>query len=610
VENVIFEKFIMEKSIKRIRNLFLVSVILVHCLSLNAQTNDRMDKMWGESKASAHALKNGRGKFFDKSNFGMFIHWGLFSHIGGKWKGKTYYGIGEWIMNPRMAGIPVEEYKKVAEEFNPKDFDAMSIARLAKDAGMKYIIVDSKHHDGFALFDSDVDEFNIADATPFGRDPMKELAEACRETGLGFGFYYSHNQDWTTPGGTGGPEKHADGTPATFEDYFYSKCKPQVREICTNYGDLDFIWFDTPGKMKKELVEELVELVRELQPNAMLCSRVGYGLGDYVSQGDMEVPHQNIDGLWETCDTNNDSWSYTWYDNNFKSPAMILHRLISTVARGGTYLFNVGPDGNGIVPQIGQKFLREAGKWINRYPYVIYDAGSSPWGHALAWGDVTTQGNSLFLSVFEWPDDGKLYLPGYDGRIVSASLMSGNGSQEIFYQQEKGWTVFEVPCKKADSFVSVIELKLDSDVKNIDVNAFHGIYPNIVTTLLVDFADVSGAEKKSVRWMEKFGEWKKVNQVSKWEKNGKAVWTVQVFEPGFYYLDLRHKGEGKLVWRTVTDEGSIVQNQQPATEKYQTRRMGIIEFKNPGRHTISVSLAEGDAETASLESITIRNLEY
>jgi alpha-L-fucosidase len=432
---------------------------------------------------------------------------------------------------------------------------------------------------------------------------MKELSAACHDIGLGFGFYYSHNQDWTAPGGSGGPNKNPDGTPATFANYFYGKCKPQVKEICSNYGDIDFIWFDTPGNMPKEFVVELAELVRELQPNAMLCSRIGHGMGDYASKGDMEVPPRNIPGLWETCDTNNDSWAFAWYDNNFKSPKEILFRLISTVARGGTYLFNVGPDGKGNIPVIGAKFLQETGKWIRNYPQVIYAAGSSPWQHALPWGDVTTKGNSLFLSVLEWPQNGLLYLPGLESKIVSAELLNG---PNISYKIENGWTVFEVPCKPADSPVSVIEVKLDVEAESAKVNATHGIYPNIQTTLLAEFAEVSGAEKKEIKWMEKFGEWKHVNQISQWQKNGKAQWAVEVKDPGYYYLGLNYKGEGRLVWLTTTDEGILVQNQQPATEKYDQYNMGILEFKTPGKHTISVSLVEGNPETSSLQSLVIK----
>lgn len=565
-----------------------------------------MDKMWGDAKVSIDALKEGRGKLFDESNFGMFIHWGLFSDLGGKWKDKTYYGIGEWLMSPRVAGIPPEEYKQVAGQFNPIDFDAKAIAKLAKDAGMKYIIITSKHHEGFAMFDSAVDDFNIVDATPFNRDPMKELSEACREIGLGFGFYYSHNQDWTTPGGTRGPSVNEDGSPATFEEYFYKKCKPQVREICTNYGTIDFIWFDTPGTMKKELVVEMEEMVRELQPNAMLCSRIGHGLGDYVSLGDMEVPPLNHEGLWETCDTNNDSWSYAWYDNNFKGPKEILHRLISTVGRGGTYLFNIGPDGNGNVPEIGAQFLRETGEWIEKYPQVVYGAGSSPWGHALSWGDVTTKDNSLFLSVFDWPQDGKLYVPGLESNIVSAEILTGDTTQKIDFEKQNDWTIFKVPYKPADAKVSVIEVKLDVLASEAMVNGTHGIYPNIKTEILTDFANVSGAEKKSIRWMEKFGEWKKTTQVSKWTKEGKAEFKLNVLKPGYYYLDLNYKGEDRLVWKATTDEGVLVQNQQAATEKYAVNRMGIVEFKTAGEHTLTVSLVEGNPETSSLKSIIIK----
>ncbi|WP_430931226.1 alpha-L-fucosidase [Saccharicrinis sp. 156] len=592
-------------------------IILICCVSiLQAQNrsgkekNESMDEMWGEATVAVDALKSGRGKLFDESNFGMFIHWGLFSHLGGKWNGKTYYGIGEWIMSPRVAGIPPEEYKKIADEFNPSEFNAKAIAQLAKNAGMKYIIITSKHHEGFAMFDSKVDDFNIVDASPFGRDPMKELSDACHEIGLGFGFYYSHNQDWTAPGGTSGPTTNADGTPATFDDYFYRKCKPQVKEICSNYGKIDFIWFDTPGGMKKELVVELADLVRELQPEAMLCSRIGFGLGDYVTHGDMEVPSRNLDILWESCDTNNDSWSYAWYDNNFKGPKEILHRLISTVGRGGTYLFNIGPDGTGKVPDIGEKFLIEAGKWISRYPQVIYNAGSSPWGHAQAWGDVTTKGNSLFLSVFDWPQDGKLYLPGMKSKIVSAHLLNGDDkSKAINFSKHNDWVVIDVPGAPTDSPVSVIELKLDTEAKKAKADTLFGIYPNIKTELLTEFSKVSGAKQESIRWMEKFGEWKRTTQVAHWVENGKAVWTVNVQKPGYYYLDLNYKGEDRLVWKTETDEGVIVQNQQAATEVYQCYSMGIIEFKTAGKHTITVSLVEGSSETSSLKSIVIKPIQ-
>ncbi|GAA3651524.1 alpha-L-fucosidase [Flavivirga jejuensis] len=566
-----------------------------------------MEEMWGETKVSVDALKNGKGKFFDESNFGMFIHWGLFSNLGGVWNNKTYYGIGEWIMNPRMAGIPVEDYKQIAKDFNPTEFDAKKIAQLAKDAGMKYIIITSKHHEGFAMFDSKVSDFDIVDATPFGRDPMHELSNACHELGLGFGFYYSHNQDWTTPGGTRGPKLDKNGKTASFKDYFYNKCKPQVKEICTNYGDIDFVWFDTPGDMKKKYVVELAAMVRELQPKAMMCSRVGYGLGDYASVGDMEVPTKRIQGLWETCDTNNDSWSYAWYDNNFKSPKVIISRLVETVARGGSYLFNVGPNNMGTVPEIGAEFLRESGKWLQKYPQVVYDAGPSPWDYKLPWGDVTTKENSMYLAVSEWPTDGKLYLPGLKTDIQSAKLLNPEGkSKSITFKQEKDkWVVFDIPYRAPEKLISIIELKF-KDGKTVVVNDDElGVYPNSETELITEFGEVTNAEQKNLRWMEKFGEWKHANQVGNWEENSSVKWNVDVQKAGYYYANLCYAGTGRLVWKIATNDGVTIQNQQAATEKYVSYNMGLLEFKKPGKHTISVSLVEGDKVSSSLKSLIL-----
>lgn len=185
-----------------------------------------MDALWGEQAAQMDAAESERGQLFEQSNYAMFVHWGLYSHIANQYKGKTYYGIGEWIMHPQMADIPSEEYMPLAKEFNPVHFDADAIARLAKGAGMKYVVITAKHHDGFAMYDSETNVFKIIDATPFDRDPMKELAEACAKHGLGLGFYYSHNQDWTYPGGTGGPTTTEQGESADFTYYYENKCRP------------------------------------------------------------------------------------------------------------------------------------------------------------------------------------------------------------------------------------------------------------------------------------------------------------------------------------------------------------------------------------------------
>ena len=567
-----------------------------------------MDYMWGKQIVLDQGLLEERSQLFKNSKFAMFIHCGLYSNLGGVWKDKTYYGIGEWIMNPRLGNIPADEYMEKAIEFNPTKFDAKAVAKLAKDAGMKYIIITSKHHEGFAMFDSKASAFNIVDATPFKRDPMKELSQACKEIGLGFGFYYSHNQDWTSPGATGGPMLDENNKKASFENYFYNKCLPQVKEICSNYGNLDFVWFDTPGNMEGKFIMELVKTVRKLQPKAMLCSRVGFGLGDYISQGDMEVPLSNIDGLWETCDTDNDSWSYTWYDENFKSSKEILQRLISTVARGGNYLFNIGLKGTGEIPELGQLFLEKTGEWIKKYPFVIYGAGSSPWGKAFPWGDITTQRDKLYLNIYDWPKDGKIHLPGFDGKIVSVKLLTENKSLDVPHLKENDWTIFSLPGTQSDYPISVVEVALASDQFTVDKTI--GIIPNHKNLLHVEHSEVYNVKREEIRWMEKFGEWKHVNQASNWETSGKVSWEINIKKPGFYHLGLSFKGNGRLVWRVQTKEGKIVQNQHEATNKYALYDLGLIEFKNPGRNTISVSLIEGDTKSSSLKAIELTSIEF
>ena len=590
------------KSITRTHSVLAAACFAACHLAPASAEQETMDRMWGDTTAVEGIEASGRAALFRDGKYGMFVHWGLYSHLGGEWDGETFYGIGEWIMN-RMR-IPRDEYMAIANEFNPTEFDAEEMVRLAKQAGMRWIIITSKHHDGFAMFGSE-HPFNIVDATPFGRDPMKELAAACREAGLGFGFYYSHNYDWTAPGGHMGPEKNDDGTPATFEGYFNEKCRPQVVELCTNYGELSFIWFDTPGGMPEEKVRALAELVREKQPNALLCSRIGRGLGDYVSLGDMEIPLVNREGLWETCDTTNDSWSYSSYDTNWKGPREILHRLVSTVARGGSYLLNVGPDGKGRIPEKAAQYLIEAGEWIQDHPQVIYSASASPWGHAQPWGDVTRSGNTLNVVVFDWPADRRIHLPGIEGAPESAMLITSNGEKRpVAVEEAGGWMVLDASdAADADvtsTMAAVIELHFDTPPS---IDRTPGIHPNATRVLSTEFANVRDAEKRKRSWMEKFGEWKFAMQVSDWQPGGVAEWEVNVAEAGDYHISLTYRGEDRLVWSVGTSEGASIRNQQAASPVYHTYPIGIIRFDEPGSHTVSVSLVDGNPETSSLESI-------
>lgn len=578
---------------------------MVGALLTGSAQSEQMDEMWGESTVKLRAENAERGELFDEGNYAMFIHWGLYSLLGNKVDGKTYYGIGEWIMDPQMAGIPVKEYNRLAGSFNPTDFDAKAIAKLAKDAGMKYIVITAKHHDGFAMYDSKACDFNIVDATPWKTDPMKDLSAACREIGLGFGFYYSHSQDWTFPGGRKGPTHDENGKPASFDDYFVKKCLPQVEELTTEYGPIELIWFDTPGGMKKEYVEQLVEVVRKNQPKALVSGRAGHNLGDYQTLGDMEVPHHNVEGMWESVDTTNDSWAYAWYDENWKSPKEILHRLIACVGRGGTYMLNIGPDRKGAVPERAAHSLSEAGDWIHRYPQVVYGTDASPWGHALPWGDITVKGDRLFLSVFEWPASGKLYLPGLKNGIKSAQLLNGKESQSIAHSKSNGWTVFELPARAPEELASVIEVQLDGAP---DVDPTFGVDPNIGTLMLAEFATPAGAKIVKDRWMEKFGEWKCEYPVRKWTPNSKVVWEVEVLEAGDYKASLTYAGEGRIVWGVGVVGGEQIQNQQNSSHNYQEFPIGWLNFPKPGKYKVAVTCIEGNLEETKLKALRLTSL--
>jgi alpha-L-fucosidase len=588
----------MNNLMNNLMKLLFVAIILQFNCQLVAQ---EMDKMWGEqNEKNMEEVK--RGRFFEWGNYAMFIHWGLYSQIANKWEGKTYYGISEWIMNKNMADIPVDEYKATARNFYPEKFDAKQFAQLAKDAGMKYIIITSKHHDGFAMYHSQCNKFNIVDATPFKRDPMKELSEACRELGLGFGFYYSHNQDWTYPGGTGGPKVDHEGNPKTFDDYFTEKCLPQVEEITKNYGEIELVWFDTPGRMPKQYAKQLVDVVHRNQPKALVSGRVGFNMGDYSTLGDMEVPIENVEGLWEGVDVTNDSWGYAWYDQNWKTPAQILNSLISTVARGGTYMLNVGPDPSGQVPEAAQLSLRLTGKWIERYPQVIYHAEPSPWKHALPWGDVVVNEGKLLLAVFDWPASGKLYLPGLESEVVSAKLLTAGKPQKLNFSKEEKWTVINVPYSAPEKTVSVIELSVKGDIK---VDNVQSIDPELGLILYAKFSIPENGKVRKTSWMEKFGEWKRRYQIDNWDENTSVTWEFEIKTAGRYFVELTASGAGPRVWNVKTDEGCEIQNRQNTSAIYHSQPVGWISFEKPGKHTVTVTIPEGDRTTTSLAEIKL-----
>lgn len=536
---------------------------------------------------------------FEDGNYAMFIHFGLYSKLEGVWKDKIYYGNAEWIMNPAQAGIPVDEYMAEAATFNPSGFDADAIVSLAKDAGMQYIIITSKHHEGFAMFDSQASDFNIVDATPLGRDIIGELAEACHREGLGIGFYYSQFQDWTAPGGGYGPRTGKDGREVSFDEYFRTKCLPQVNELTTRYGDVQLIWFDTPADMPARYSEELVSLVRKNQPNALVSSRVGNGLGDYQTLSDMEVPVANHEGRWEGIDVTQVGWGYSRYDNEWKSPGYIVRNLVSTIARGGTWMLNVGPKADGTIPEMAAAALRKSGEWVRRHPEAVHAAGPSPWGHALPWGDAVTQGDHLELVVFDWPSDGKLRLHGLRSKVKSASI---NG-RKLSFKSEGDWLTVMVPEAMPEEPATVIELRLDSPA---EADGGLAADPRGTTVFPVEFAAARNCTVERTGWMEKFGEWKTRNVIQRFEPSSSATWTVAFKESGVFALDLEYLGgDDPVEWKVALDGEDVLVDMHRCTAAYAWYPLGWIKVDSPGTHTLTLSPSGGGIASAKVAAMRL-----
>jgi alpha-L-fucosidase len=423
-------------------------------------------------KLDSPAEVSARLAWWSEARYGMFIHWGLYSQWGSHYPGadgKLLNGKSEHMM--RHLRLPFALYSTIAEVFNPTKFNPDEWASAAKNAGMKYVIITAKHHDGFAMFKSPSQPYNIVDRGPFKRDVIRELSEACRRQGLKFGVYYSLGRDWADPDVP--TEVKADGNRRSndwdfpFEDrkdfskYFERKVKPQVRELLTQYGPISLMWFDTPERISPAQSEELMRLIHELQPECIVNQRVGNRLGDY-RVAEQSVPDAGYSDPWETCMTLNKHWGYYLGDENWKSTETVVRTLIDITSKGGNFLLNVGPTGEGVIPAPSITRLNEVGRWLNDNGESVFGTVASPIGKP-TWGrctqKITPTGRTLYLHVFDWPKSGMLRLSGVCGRVLSAKLLVGG--QNVDTTKDADSLTLTLPANRPDAISSTIAVQIE-----------------------------------------------------------------------------------------------------------------------------------------------------
>ncbi len=560
--------------------------------------------------------RDARMAWFREARFGMFIHWGVYSVPAGEWQGKTNYA--EWFLEETK--MPVSQYEKYAQQFNPVKFDAKAWVRMARDAGMKYIVITSKHHDGFGMFRSDLTDWCIK-STPFQRDPLKELADACQEAGIKMCFYHSimdwHHPDW------GQRRAWNDKVPVTPPDMdrYTAYMKGQLKELLTRYGPLGILWFD--GEWENPWTHErgvdLYNYVRSLQPQIIINNRVGKARAGMEGMdagkeriGDYGTPEQQIPATgfgpgvdWESCMTMNDHWGYNKNDQHWKSTRTLIHNLVDCASKGGNYLLNIGPTSAGEFPPASIERLAEIGKWMKVNSESIYATTASPFPK-LTWGRCTKKetasGTTLYLHVFDWPQDGKLLVPGLRNSVAGAKLLA-EGRKLATSPTPDGVTI-NLSAQAPDTIDTVVVLEVKGQPLSIEP-VLPGPASDGSVTLSAESADIHSPPEGTAPRVETI---ENVPNIGYWtDARAWVGWQFKIAHPGRFDVVAAVAG-GKC---EVTLADQKLTAEIPDTggyQKFQTITLGQLEIKQPGTCSLAIKPVAGQWQAVNIRSIVLKPL--
>lgn len=547
-----------------------------------------------------------RMAWWREARFGLMVHWGPYSMAGGWWNEE--WANAEWLMHTFQ--IPVKEYEEYAAKFNPVKFDAKEWVRIAKNAGMRYIVITAKHCDGFAMWRSKSNRYNIYDFTPFQRDPLKELADECAKQGVRLCFYYAHAFDWHHPHSMGNFWNY-DESKKDFRIFFEQKCKPQVTELLTEYGPVGLMWFDTPYAMTREQSLELVSLVRRLQGGCIINGRVWYPVGgtygdgtpaDYTDQhgdyrvaDDREVPAVGVAEDWETPCTLNGYFGYVKTDKNWKSPKELVRTLVEIVSKGGNYLLNVGPTGEGEIPAGSVESLAGMGRWMEKNGASIYGTTASPFAK-LEWGRCTSKPGRLYLHVFDWPADGKLVVPGLMSKVLKAYLLADKSQRALTVRSPADQDmVVEAPKCAPDDIDSVVVLEIEGKPEV----APWGIRQQADGTVMLAACDATvhgpfdaatGQQPATAKYLDSDD----YQAIAHWTHlEDYVTWEFKLSEPGSFEVQATfacHDGHGGSTYTiAVGDEKLTACDRDTGTwTSWQTDTVGTVSLPHAGKYTLTI----------------------